>query len=146
LTSHQTQASVQGKPSPRKTLTELEPVMFPMAESASGDERAAVMDAKVSGSDVPKATRVIPVTDGLRLITHPRTVATWPTIVVTTPISASETMKAAQPPQIGLGGTVAPKTFQKMERSYQTASKQPTSSTIRFSSLIEGPNMHAILN
>jgi len=34
------------------------------------------MDAKVSGSDVPKATRVIPVTDGLRLITHPRTVAT----------------------------------------------------------------------
>lgn len=36
------QAIIQGRPMPRKTFTEFEPVTLPMAESAESDERAAV--------------------------------------------------------------------------------------------------------
>ena len=71
---------------------------FPMAESAESDVLAAVLDAKVSGSEVPKATIVTPVTAGFRLITQPNTVATSPTMVVTIPIKAREMPKAGQPP------------------------------------------------
>ena len=93
-----------------------------MAESASGDERAAVILANVSGSDVPRATRVIPVTDGFRFITHPKTVATSPTTVVIAPIKAKATTKEAHPPQTCLGGTRAPNTFQKIAKNCHTAS------------------------
>ena len=89
-----------GMPMPRKTLTELDPVTFPMAESALADDLAAVILAKVSGREVPMATRVIPVTEGLRLMTQPRTVATSPTIVVTIPTRSSAIPKAAQPPHM----------------------------------------------
>jgi hypothetical protein len=37
--------------------------MFPMAESANSNVFAAVMLAKVSGREVPKATRVMAVTE-----------------------------------------------------------------------------------
>lgn len=57
-------------------MTELEPVTLPIAESALLEDLAAVIEAKVSGSEVPIATIVIPVTDGLKSITQPRTVAT----------------------------------------------------------------------
>jgi len=76
FTFHQMHAISQGKPIPRKTLTELEPVTLPIAESALLEDLAAVIEAKVSGSEVPIATIVIPVTDGLKSITQPRTVAT----------------------------------------------------------------------
>ena len=111
-TFHQMEAMSQGRPMPRNTLTELEPVTFPIAESASGDDLAAVMEAKVSGREVPIATRVIPVTEGFRLITQPSTVATSPMIVVTAPIRSRATKKAAHPPHIFRGGMIAPKTFQ----------------------------------
>ena len=85
---------------PRKTLTELDPVTLPMAESASFEDLAAVILANVSGKEVPIATRVIPVTAGLRPTTHPKTVATSPTIVVTIPIRKRATKNAAHPPQM----------------------------------------------
>ena len=48
-----------GRPSPRNTLTELLPVIFPMALSAFFSPTAAALEAKVSGKDVPRATNVI---------------------------------------------------------------------------------------
>ena len=51
----------QGSPRPRKTLTEFEPVTFPMALSAFFSLAAAVLLAKVSGREVPRATNVIAV-------------------------------------------------------------------------------------
>jgi len=39
----------------------LDPVTLPTAASAYGDDLAAVMEAKVSGSEVPTATSVIAV-------------------------------------------------------------------------------------
>ena len=88
----------QGSPKPKNTLTELDPVTFPMAESAVGDDQAAILLASVSGSEVPMATSVMPATEGFKFSTHPRTVATSPTIVVMTPMRARATPKAAQPP------------------------------------------------
>ena len=117
-----------------------------MAESAVGDDLAAVILAIVSGNEVPSATRVIPATDGFKLITQPRTVATSPTIVVIIPMSASETMNAAQPPQISVGGVNAPKIFQNIEQKCQTALEQLTSSTIKLSSSIVGPRTQAFKN
>ncbi len=52
-------AIIQGRPRPRKTLTELEPVTLPMALSAVFSVMAAVFEANVSGSDVPIATNVM---------------------------------------------------------------------------------------
>ena len=49
----------QGNPKPRKTLTELLPVMLPIELSADSSLRAAVLLANVSGNDVPKATKVM---------------------------------------------------------------------------------------
>ena len=48
-----------GRPRPRNTLTELLPVIFPMALSAFFSPTAAALEAKVSGKDVPRATNVI---------------------------------------------------------------------------------------
>jgi len=56
-------AITHGTPSPKNTLTELDPVIFPTAESAYYDVLAAVILAKVSGNDVPNATIVIAVID-----------------------------------------------------------------------------------
>ncbi len=50
-----------GSPSPRKTLTELDPVTFPIALSAFFSFAAAALLAKVSGREVPRATKVIAV-------------------------------------------------------------------------------------
>lgn len=50
------QATTHGIPNPRNTLTELEPVMLPMAASALSSLMAATLLAKVSGNEVPRAT------------------------------------------------------------------------------------------
>ena len=117
-------------------MTELEPVTFPIAESAYYEDLAAVILAKVSGREVPIATRVMPVTAGFRPITHPKTVATSPTIVVMIPIRARAIPKAAHPPQMCLGGTNAPNTFQNIARKWNKAAPHDTSSTIRLSESI----------
>ena len=50
-----------GSPSPRKTLTQLEPVTLPTELSADSSACAAVLDANRSGTEVPSATKVIAV-------------------------------------------------------------------------------------
>jgi len=57
--------TAQGRPHPRKTLTAFDPLMLPTAASALADYLAAVILAKVSGRDVPRATRVMAATDSL---------------------------------------------------------------------------------
>lgn len=54
-------AIIHGRPRPKNTLTELLPVTFPMALSAVFSPTAAALLAKVSGSDVPRATNVMAV-------------------------------------------------------------------------------------
>ena len=92
-------AMTHGSPKPRNTLTELDPVTLPIASSAVSEFLAAVIDAKVSGKEVPKATNVIAVIDYLMPKTHPNTVAISPTIAVTKPIIASATKKHPLPLQ-----------------------------------------------
>jgi len=92
-------AITHGSPSPRNTLTELEPVTFPTAESAKGSAVAAAMEAKVSGSEVPRATKVMAVIDGSTLRTQPNKLANSPTTAVTIPIIPRAQMKQAHPPQ-----------------------------------------------
>ena len=104
----------QGRPRPRNTLTELEPVMFPTAESAYWDCLAAVMLAKVSGSDVPIATKVIAVTEFYKPMTHPSIVATSPTMAVIIPMKVKAMKNAGTPFPIYAGGTKAKRTFQNM--------------------------------
>ena len=52
----------QGKPRPRKTLTALEPLTLPMELSAYFSLRAAAREAKVSGMEVPRATKLMAAT------------------------------------------------------------------------------------
>ena len=92
-------AITHGSPSPRKTLTELDPVTFPIASSAVSEFLAAVIDAKVSGKEVPRATKVMAVIDYFRPITHPKTVAISPTTAVTIPIIARAIKKQPFPCQ-----------------------------------------------
>jgi len=61
----------QGRPSPRNTLTELDPVTFPTASSAYLSYLAAMLDAKVSGIEVPIATNVMAVMGGGKPNIHP---------------------------------------------------------------------------
>lgn len=136
---------VHGSPSPRKTLTELDPVMFPTAESANSELQAAVFDAKVSGKEVPKATKVIAVTESLMPNTHPNKVANSPTTPVTIPMNIKLTTKASHPRMILLGGINANMTFQPMVMKCITASQQPMSSTMLSSSMV-GPSITAFLN
>lgn len=135
-----------GSPSPTNTLTELDPVTLPMAESANSNCLAAVILAKVSGREVPIATSVIAVTAGLNPTVQPRTVATSATTAVMVPMNVSATMKAGHPPPHCLGGMKAKSMFQKMQRKCMMASYKVTSSTIRLSSSRVGCKMAASLN
>jgi hypothetical protein len=66
----------QGSPKPRNTFTELDPVTLPTASSAYLSYWAAILEANVSGMDVPMATKVIAVTPGFIIMTHPIKLAT----------------------------------------------------------------------
>lgn len=87
-----------GRPRPRKTFTELDPVTLPTDASAFSSWVAASIEAKVSGSDVPRATKVMAVTDGWIKRTHPNKSANSPMTKVVKPIMANEIMKAGKPP------------------------------------------------
>lgn len=67
-------------------MTEFEPVTFPIAASAVSIYLAAVILARVSGKDVPRATIVIAVTDSSIPALQPKIVATSPITSVTHPI------------------------------------------------------------
>ena len=88
-----------GSPRPRNTFTELEPVILPIAESACSELYAAVLEAKVSGSEVPRATNVMAVTGYLILRTQPKRLANSATTAVTMPMKISETPNAKSPLQ-----------------------------------------------
>jgi len=79
-------------------LTELDPVTFPTALSAYFSALAAAIDANVSGKEVPSATKVIAVIDGLIPSTHPKRVAISETRAVTIPITPRAQQKQAHPP------------------------------------------------
>ena len=109
-------AITHGRPRPRKTFTELEPVIFPTAESALGLYLAAVMLANVSGRDVPMATKVIAVIPGLSPMTQPIAPATSPTMAVRAPMKKREARKHGMPPPLCGGGHNAKQTFQPIEK------------------------------
>jgi len=77
----------------------LEPVTFPIAESAYFSCWAAAIEAKVSGRDVPRATKVIAVIAGLIPRTHPNKLANSPTTAVIIPMNPREITKQAHPPK-----------------------------------------------
>lgn len=105
-------------------MTEFEPLILPTAESACSEFLAAVLEANVSGSDVPKATNVIAVTGCLIPRTHPNKFANSPTTAVTIPMKMSETPNAHIPPQYRLGGIMAKNTFQPIEKKCKIVSYQ----------------------
>lgn len=129
-------AITHGRPSPKNTLTEFEPVTLPIAESAYFEVLAAVILANVSGREVPTATMVIAVIDGSKPITQPRSPATDPTMAVMIPIRVSATIKAGAPPPMPGGGTIANRSFQPIKLKWKSASNSETCTTIISSSSI----------
>lgn len=97
----------QGRPRPKKTLTELLPVTFPMELSAVFSCVAACLLANRSGKLVPKATNVMAVTLSLRPTRHPKMPAKSPIIIVNRPIILMATPNANHPPHIETGGQIA---------------------------------------
>ena len=85
--------------------TELEPVTLPIELSAVLSPLAAPTEAKVSGREVPSATKVIAVTESLVPIRQPIWEAksemstTWPAMTTSAPT------KQSQPPHRPGGGT-----------------------------------------
>lgn len=78
---------------PKKTLTEFEPVTLVIAASASGSLRAAVLDANVSGNDVPNATNVMAVISSLMPTVHPNKAAKSPMKAVVIPVKINDTLR-----------------------------------------------------
>mmetsp|Transcript_23230 Transcript_23230/g.72595 ORF Transcript_23230/g.72595 Transcript_23230/m.72595 type:complete len:305 (-) Transcript_23230:1314-2228(-) len=125
----------QGRPIPRNTLTPLEPVMFPMAASALSSCTAARREAKVSGREVPSATKEMAVTLSLRPTTHPNSPAISPTMAVTIPMKTRATLNATQPPPHSGGGMSAKSIFQKIVRKCMSMSMPLGGDTLPSSSL-----------
>lgn len=100
----------QGSPSPRKTLTALEPLTFPMALSAHFSLRAAAREAKVSGMEVPMATNVMAVMKSDRPTTQPKMAARSETTAVSRPMQSSAIRKVGHPEPTDVGGMHAKRT------------------------------------
>ena len=96
-----------GRPRPRNTLTELLPVIFPIALSAFFSPTAAAFEANRSGKDVPRATKVKAVTLFFNPTRHPNKLARSATIAVNSPIIPRDTKKHGHPPVMPAGGTNA---------------------------------------
>ena len=101
--------------------------MFPTAASALGDPFAAAIEAKVSGSDVPRATRVMAETDSSIPRAHPKTVANSPTMNVIIPMKVKATKNDGPPPMMFDGGINAKRTFHPIVKNYIIASTPLTS-------------------
>mmetsp|Transcript_138817 Transcript_138817/g.387126 ORF Transcript_138817/g.387126 Transcript_138817/m.387126 type:complete len:222 (-) Transcript_138817:1421-2086(-) len=127
---------IHGRPRPKKTFTELLPVTLPMLASAYMSCTAAVLEANVSGNEVPKATMVMAVAKSGMLMAQPSMVAKSPMRMVTMAIMNKATPKQTQPPPYSTGGTSAKKTFQGramkwMAQSSFVASASPSSSPLQ---------------
>ncbi len=92
-------------------MTLFDPVTFPIASSADGEFFAAIIDANVSGNDVPSATNDIAVILSFNPTKQPNIAATSPTIAVRIAMNRSETKNVNQPPAIAVGGTKANRTY-----------------------------------
>ena len=103
------EAIIQGSPNPRNTLTELLPVTFPTELSAVFSLTAAVLLAKVSGREVPRATKVMAVTGSSRPMRQPKMEARSPMRAVRTAMKPRATTKVIQPRELRKlgGGTMA---------------------------------------
>lgn len=135
-----------GRPSPKKIFTEFEPVTFPTAESAYSDPCAAVTEAKVSGTDVPRATSVMAVIAGGILSTQPKSSATSPTMAVMAPTKPSAIKNAGKPPPVLTGGMSAKNIFHVIKRKCMIASDSDGDAIIMSSSSKDGPSKTAFLN
>jgi len=103
------------------------------------------MEAKVSGRDVPRATKVIAVIDSGIPRTHPKRLANSATINVTKPIKHRAIMKHGHPPPQCGGGIIAKKSFHPMLKRCMKPSNTEILS-ISPSSFFVGCNMHALIN
>jgi hypothetical protein len=86
-------------------------VTLPIASSADLEFFAAIIDANVSGNDVPSATNEIAVILSFNPTRQPNIAATSPTIAVRIAMNKSETKNVNQPPAIAVGGTKAKSTY-----------------------------------
>mmetsp|Transcript_263 Transcript_263/g.612 ORF Transcript_263/g.612 Transcript_263/m.612 type:complete len:327 (-) Transcript_263:412-1392(-) len=127
LISQYMEATDHDNPSPRKTLTELLPVTLPMLLSAMGSWMAAVLEANVSGSDVPSATKVMAQIEGGMPRAQPSRLARSPRRAVQRPIMSREQPKQTLPPQNSVGGTTAKSTFQGTLMTWKAQSVNPAS-------------------
>lgn len=73
------------------------------------------MEAKVSGSDVPSATKVMAVIDGGRPTTHPKRLANSATTKVTKPMKHRAIKKHGHPPPQCGGGMRAKNSFHPIQ-------------------------------
>ena len=89
--SQYTAAINHGSPRPRNTLTPFDPVTLPIASSADLEFFAAIIDANVSGNDVPSATNEIAVILSFNPTMQPNIAATSPIMAASKPMNASET-------------------------------------------------------
>lgn len=81
-----------------------------MASSAVFEFFAAIIDANVSGNEVPNATKEMAVILSFNPTRQPNIAATSPTTAVKSAMKSNETKKVNQPPAIAGGGTKANKT------------------------------------
>mmetsp|Transcript_63707 Transcript_63707/g.166793 ORF Transcript_63707/g.166793 Transcript_63707/m.166793 type:complete len:241 (+) Transcript_63707:794-1516(+) len=114
---------VHGMPRPRKTFTELLPVTLTMDASAYLSCAAAAMDAKRSGMEVPRATKVRAVTESGIPVTQPKSSAKSITMHVMAPMATKEATKQTHPPAKAGGGTeIAKRSFHGKEMMWKSMS------------------------
>ena len=119
---------------------------LPTAESAYSDPCAAVTEAKVSGTEVPRATSVMAVIAGGIESTQPKSSATSPTMAVMAPTKPSAMKNAGKPPPVLTGGMIEKNIFHVIKRKCIIASEKEGEAIIRSSSSTDGPSKTAFLN
>ena len=119
---------------------------LPTAESAYSDPCAAVTEAKVSGTEVPRATSVMAVIAGGIESTQPKSSATSPTMAVIAPTKPSAIKNAGKPPPVLTGGMIEKNIFHVIKRKCIIASEKEGEAIIRSSSSTDGPSKTAFLN
>lgn len=117
---------IHGRPNPKNTFMLLDPVMFPIAASAFVLCWAACLLAKVSGRDVPIATKIMAVAASLSPITHPNNLAISITTAVINPMKIKLNKKPAHPLSSLGGGTIAKSTFHPIVQKCKNASTPDT--------------------
>ena len=119
---------------------------LPTAESAYSDPCAAVTEAKVSGTEVPRATSVMAVIAGGIESTQPKSSATSPTMAVIAPTKPSAIKNAGKPPPVLTGGMIEKNIFHVIKRKCIIASEKEGEAIISSSSSTDGPSKTAFLN